>query len=43
MRRSIRTFLGILIAVALFGAYGIASKNGATGGGQDLPAVGFSH
>jgi hypothetical protein len=43
MKRSIQTFLGILIAVALLGAYGIASKNGPTGSGQDTPAAGFSH
>jgi predicted small secreted protein len=43
MKRSIRTYLAILIAVALLSAYGIASRNGASGSGQDLPAVGFSH
>ena len=43
MKGSIRTFLGILIAVALLGAYAIAAKNGPTEGGQDQPAAGFSH
>lgn len=43
MKHSMRTFLGILITVALLGAYAIASKNGPTGGGQDQPAAGFSH
>jgi predicted outer membrane protein len=43
MKRTIRTFLGILIAVALLGAYAIASRNGPTGSGQDPPAAGFSH
>jgi hypothetical protein len=43
MKRAIRTFLGILIAVALLGAYAIASKNGPTGGRRDQPAAGFFH
>jgi hypothetical protein len=43
MNRSIRTVLGILITVALLGAYAIASKNGPTGGERDQPAAGFSH
>ena len=42
MRRSVRTVLGVLIAVALLGAYGIAAKNGPQGDAQE-PAAGFAH
>jgi hypothetical protein len=42
-RGAFRPCLAILIAVALLGAYAIASKNGPTGAGQDQPAAGFSH
>ena len=42
MKRSMRTFLGILIAAALLAAYGIAAKNGPQGDAQEMPA-GFAH
>jgi hypothetical protein len=42
MKRAIRTFLGILIAAALLGAYAIAARNGPKGGAQETPA-GFAH
>lgn len=42
MRRTIRTFLGILIAAALLGAYAIAVRDGPKGGAQEIPA-GFAH
>lgn len=42
MKCSIRTFLGVLIAAALLGAYGIAAKNGPQGDVQE-PAAGFAH
>jgi hypothetical protein len=42
MKRSIRTFLGVLIAAALLGAYGIAARNGPKGEAPEVPA-GFAH
>jgi hypothetical protein len=43
MKRSIGAFLGLLIAVALLGAYAIASKYGPTGDARDQPSAVFSH